>query len=44
MHHIPKLELAVQILPITRSILKVELTITPDFQWNDDIHGSSEVG
>ena len=39
----PKLELAVHIQPITRSTLKVELTITPDFQWNAKIHGMSEV-
>ncbi|CAF0999985.1 unnamed protein product [Rotaria sordida] len=41
-HYIPKLELTVHILPITRSMLKVELTITPDFQWNETIHGTSE--
>ena len=41
-HHIPKLELAVHVLPITRSTLKVELTITPDFQWDDKIHGMAE--
>ncbi|CAF3659873.1 unnamed protein product [Rotaria sp. Silwood1] len=41
-HYIPKLELTVHILPITRSILKVELTIIPDFQWNETIHGTSE--
>ena len=39
----PKLELAVHIQPITRSTLKVELTITPDFQWDANIHGASEV-
>ena len=42
-HHIPKLELSVHVLPITRSTLKVELTITPDFQWDDKIHGMAEV-
>uniref|UniRef100_A0A3P9NV17 U5 small nuclear ribonucleoprotein 200 kDa helicase n=1 Tax=Poecilia reticulata TaxID=8081 RepID=A0A3P9NV17_POERE len=41
-HQFPKLDLAVHIQPITRSTLKVELTITPDFQWDDKIHGSSE--
>lgn len=41
--HIPKLELSVHVLPITRSTLKVELTITPDFQWDDKIHGMAEV-
>uniref|UniRef100_A0A3Q2ZMJ6 U5 small nuclear ribonucleoprotein 200 kDa helicase n=1 Tax=Kryptolebias marmoratus TaxID=37003 RepID=A0A3Q2ZMJ6_KRYMA len=41
-HQFPKLDLAVHIQPITRSTLKVELTVTPDFQWDDKIHGSSE--
>lgn len=26
----------------TRSTLRVELTITPDFQWDEKIHGQSE--
>jgi pre-mRNA-splicing helicase BRR2 len=30
------------ILPITRSTLRVELTVTPDFKWDDKIHGKSE--
>ena len=42
-HQFPKLELSVHIQPITRSTLKVELTITPDFQWEEKIHGNSEV-
>ncbi|XP_066277510.1 U5 small nuclear ribonucleoprotein 200 kDa helicase-like [Branchiostoma lanceolatum] len=41
-HQFPKLELATHIQPITRSTLKVELTITPDFQWDDKVHGNSE--
>uniref|UniRef100_A0A8D0D4F2 U5 small nuclear ribonucleoprotein 200 kDa helicase n=1 Tax=Sander lucioperca TaxID=283035 RepID=A0A8D0D4F2_SANLU len=43
-HQFPKLDLAVHLQPITRSTLKVELTVTPDFQWDDkvSIHGSSE--
>ncbi len=42
-HQFRKLELATHIQPITRSTLRVELTITPDFQWDDKVHGSSEV-
>ena len=42
-HQFPKLELAVHVLPITRSTIKVELTITPDFQWDEKVHGISEV-
>lgn len=41
-HQLPKLELAVHIHPVTRSTLQVELTITPDFQWDDKVHGNSE--
>lgn len=42
-HQFPKLELAVHVLPITRATIKIELTITPDFQWDEKIHGASEV-
>lgn len=41
-HQFPKLDLATHIQPITRSTLRVELTITPDFQWDDKLHGQSE--
>jgi pre-mRNA-splicing helicase BRR2 len=27
---------------IYRSTLRVELTITPDFQWDEKVHGTSE--
>lgn len=35
-----QVDLKAQVQPITRSILKVELTITPDFEFNPEIHGS----
>ncbi|XP_062366764.1 U5 small nuclear ribonucleoprotein 200 kDa helicase isoform X2 [Cinclus cinclus] len=41
-HLFPKLELSVHLQPITRSTLKVELTVAPDFQWDEKVHGSSE--
>ena len=41
-HHFPKLDLSVHIQPITRSTLRVELTINPDFQWDEKLHGYSE--
>ncbi|XP_055378712.1 U5 small nuclear ribonucleoprotein 200 kDa helicase [Condylostylus longicornis] len=41
-HQFPKLELSTHIQPITRSTLKVELTITPDFQWDEKVHAQSE--
>lgn len=40
-HQFPKLDLAVHLQPITRSTLKVELTITPDFQWDDKVRSCS---
>lgn len=41
-HQFPKLNLAAHVQPITRTILRVELTITPDFQWEDKVHGYVE--
>ena len=41
-HHFSKLEFSVHVYPITRSMLKVELKIDPEFQWDEKIHGNSE--
>ncbi|KAI9277671.1 Sec63 Brl domain-containing protein [Umbelopsis sp. AD052] len=41
-HQFPKLDLQAHVQPITRSLLKVELTITPDFQWDEKVHGTAE--
>ena len=41
-HQFPKLELSVHVQPITRSTLRVELTITPDFQWEERLHANSQ--
>uniref|UniRef100_A0A7S4W4W0 RNA helicase n=1 Tax=Ditylum brightwellii TaxID=49249 RepID=A0A7S4W4W0_9STRA len=38
-HQFPKLELSAHIQPITRSMLRVELTILPDFQFDVKVHG-----
>ncbi|KAK9842537.1 hypothetical protein WJX81_005041 [Elliptochloris bilobata] len=38
-HQFPRLELAAHVQPITRAVLKVDLTITPDFQWDEKVHG-----
>ncbi|XP_024003677.1 DExH-box ATP-dependent RNA helicase DExH13 isoform X2 [Eutrema salsugineum] len=37
-HQFPKLNLAAHVQPISHSVLQVELTITPDFQWDDKVH------
>jgi len=41
-HQFPKLDLSAYVQPITRSCLMVELTITPDFQWDPRVHGRAE--
>ncbi|CAM9002212.1 unnamed protein product [Rhodiola kirilowii] len=41
-HQFPKLNLAAHVQPITRTVLRVELTITPDFMWEDKVHGYVE--
>ncbi|KAF8983689.1 hypothetical protein BGZ46_009737 [Entomortierella lignicola] len=38
----PLLQMDAQVAPITRNVLRVALTITPDFVWNDRIHGFNE--
>eukprot|EP00096_Caligus_rogercresseyi_P012340 TRINITY_DN5132_c0_g1_i1.p1 TRINITY_DN5132_c0_g1~~TRINITY_DN5132_c0_g1_i1.p1 ORF type:complete len:1550 (-),score=525.80 TRINITY_DN5132_c0_g1_i1:223-4416(-) len=41
-HQFPKIDLLSHIQPVTRSTLSIELTLTPDFQWDEKIHGHSE--
>ena len=38
----PRLDVQAQVQPMTRSMLRVELTITPNFEWDEAIHGKSE--
>lgn len=38
----PRLEVQAQVQPMTRSMLRVELTITPNFEWDGTIHGAAE--
>ncbi|CAL9705487.1 unnamed protein product [Knipowitschia caucasica] len=39
-HQIPSVTMEASIQPITRTVLRVRLVITPDFRWNDQVHGS----
>jgi pre-mRNA-splicing helicase BRR2 len=41
-HQFPRLELSAHVQPVTRSLLKVELTISPDFQFDEKLHGFAE--
>ncbi|KAH7035285.1 Sec63 Brl domain-containing protein [Microdochium trichocladiopsis] len=38
----PRVEISAQAQPMTRSMLRVELSITPNFEWDDSVHGSAE--
>ncbi|KYK55420.1 hypothetical protein DCS_07383 [Drechmeria coniospora] len=38
----PRLDVEAQVQPMTRSMLRVELSITPNFEWDDSIHGMAE--
>jgi pre-mRNA-splicing helicase BRR2 len=42
-HQFPRLELSAQIQPITRSLLRVELTVIPAFQYDVEVHGYAQV-
>jgi Sec63 Brl domain len=39
---VPRLELSASIQPLTRSLLKIDLVLTPDFRWDEDKHGFVE--
>uniref|UniRef100_A0A8C0GGF1 Activating signal cointegrator 1 complex subunit 3 n=1 Tax=Chelonoidis abingdonii TaxID=106734 RepID=A0A8C0GGF1_CHEAB len=39
-HQIPSITMEAAIQPITRTVLRVRLNITPDFKWNDQVHGT----
>ena len=41
-HQFPRLELQAHVLPITRSVLRIELSLSPDFQWDQRIHGTAQ--
>lgn len=38
----PMLQMEAKISPITRNVLRISVTVTPDFVWNDKVHGAVE--
>ncbi|CAH8538749.1 unnamed protein product [Schistosoma rodhaini] len=42
LHQLPRLEMSVHVQPITRSALRVELTLTPDFIWDEKVHSTNQ--
>ncbi|KAK8792756.1 hypothetical protein WA158_004920 [Blastocystis sp. Blastoise] len=41
-HMIPRMDCQIQVQPITRSLMKVELLLTADFKYDEQYHGNSE--
>uniref|UniRef100_A0A7S0D2D4 RNA helicase n=1 Tax=Amorphochlora amoebiformis TaxID=1561963 RepID=A0A7S0D2D4_9EUKA len=41
-HQLPRVELMAHVQPITRTVLRVELTISPDFAFDQKLHGFAE--
>ncbi|MEE6475928.1 hypothetical protein FKM82_010900 [Ascaphus truei] len=39
-HQIPSITMEAAIQPITRTVLRVRLSINPDFKWSDQVHGA----
>lgn len=39
----PRLDVQAFFQPLTRSLLSVQLTLTPDFQWDEKIHGGAQM-
>uniref|UniRef100_H3CHL6 Activating signal cointegrator 1 complex subunit 3 n=1 Tax=Tetraodon nigroviridis TaxID=99883 RepID=H3CHL6_TETNG len=39
LHQIPAVALEASVQPITRTVLRVRLLVSPDFRWNDQVHG-----
>ncbi|KAJ4300389.1 putative steryl acetyl hydrolase mug81 [Collariella sp. IMI 366227] len=38
----PTLSVEAEIAPLNRDVLRIKLYVTPDFRWNDFLHGTSE--
>ncbi|KAL1383719.1 DEAD/DEAH box helicase domain-containing protein [Phyllosticta capitalensis] len=38
----PRLDIQAHVQPMTRTMLRMELTITPNFVWDETLHGSAE--
>lgn len=41
-HSLPRLEIEAQVRPISRAIIELELTMSPDFRFDRKIHGGGE--
>ncbi|KAH8681476.1 Sec63 Brl domain-containing protein [Xylariales sp. PMI_506] len=42
LNNFPTVTVEAEIAPLNRDVLRIKLYISPDFKWNDHIHGTSE--
>lgn len=42
LENFPTLQIDAEIAPLNRDVLRIRLFLTPEFRWNDRIHGNSE--
>lgn len=42
-HAIPRVELSARVQPLTRSLLRFDVTLTPDFAYDPAVHGGGEM-
>lgn len=42
LNHFPTVQVEAEIAPLNRDVLRVKLSVLPDFTWRDQIHGTSE--
>src|SRR5690606_9437572 len=42
LNNFPTIGLEVQIAPLNRDVLRIQMWVTPEFTWNDKYHGTSE--
>lgn len=42
LNHFPTLTVEAEIAPLNRDVLRIKLYITPEFKWNEHIHGTTE--
>ena len=38
----PQLDVDIRLMPLTRTVIRLEVAVTPDFEWNDRFHGGAE--
>ncbi|KAL0221208.1 hypothetical protein RCL1_001062 [Eukaryota sp. TZLM3-RCL] len=42
MSHVPRLKIEASVQPLSRSTIRIDLSMIADFDWQDDVHGRAE--